>query len=227
MRHKQKTAKTASVGKVRYRTNKKYATREQWLRALAELLVPMFAAMGYVLPSVRGIRMSCGWCSTGMKGRRKAEVWPLESSADHSFEIFISPKYDDPISVGESLIHEMCHIAVGLDKKHGKEFKKCALAMGLTGKMTATIPSPELEKTLKSLTKRLGRYPHAELRGGANEYKKQDARLVKLACPSCGYKVYTSKKWIEGAGAPICPTCQEEFQENSRRIKVGNAANGA
>jgi hypothetical protein len=29
--------------------------------------------------------------------------------------------------------------------------------------------------------------------------------MVKCACEECGYTARTTKKWLEEAGAPICP----------------------
>ena len=36
--------------------------------------------------------------------------------------------------------------------------------------------------------------------------KKQTTRLIKCSCSACGYTARTSRKWLDTAGAPICPT---------------------
>ena len=89
---------------------------------------------------------------------------------------------------------------------HGPKFRKLALALGLTGKMTATEAGPELEAKLKKIYKKLGEYPHAKL--DFSNVKKAGTRMIKAACPTCGYTVRLSRKWIEVA-TPRCPdvTC--------------------
>lgn len=36
--------------------------------------------------------------------------------------------------------------------------------------------------------------------------EKQGTRLLKCRCASCGYTVRTTRKWLDLAGPPICPT---------------------
>lgn len=35
--------------------------------------------------------------------------------------------------------------------------------------------------------------------------KKQKTRMLKCECATCGYTVRTARKWLELAGAPLCP----------------------
>ena len=35
--------------------------------------------------------------------------------------------------------------------------------------------------------------------------RKQAARMLKCECLGCGYTVRTARKWLETAGAPLCP----------------------
>jgi hypothetical protein len=35
--------------------------------------------------------------------------------------------------------------------------------------------------------------------------EKQATRMLKCACATCGYIVRTTRKWLETAGAPLCP----------------------
>jgi hypothetical protein len=81
-------------------------------------------------------------------------------------------------------------------------FAKVAKAFGLEGKMTATVAGAELTERLNALVEQLGEYPHALLKESG---KKQSTRMIKCECYSCGYIARTSSKWIEQAGAPICP----------------------
>ena len=52
-----------------------------------------------------------------------------------------------------------------------------------------------------------GPLPHARLNTAAETTapKKQAARMLKCECATCGYTVRTARKWLETAGAPLCP----------------------
>ena len=102
----------------------------------------------------------------------------------------------------------MVHATVGTDKGHKGPFKKLATRLGLIGKMTATVASPELKTRLDAMAAELGPYPHAAM--NTNAIKKQTTRMVKVECAGCGYIVRTTEKWIE-VGLPTCP-CGEEMK---------------
>lgn len=44
--------------------------------------------------------------------------------------------------------------------------------------------------------------------------KKQSTRMIKASCPECGYTVRVTRKWLDTAGAPICPACEEQMKES-------------
>lgn len=187
-------------------------TREEWLNAMTTSLRPLFAAAGYPLPA--GVRVSCGWPSSrGLatptsKSRTIGQCWPAECSADGTREIFVSPVVADPGDVAAVLVHELVHAALQ-ESGHKGPFRRAALAVGLTGKMTETVAGPELAERLNALAKKIGPYPHATLdRSGQ---PKQGTRMIKLLCPECGYNVRTTRQWID-QGLPTCP-CGEEFEE--------------
>ena len=52
-----------------------------------------------------------------------------------------------------------------------------------------------------------GPLPHARLDTGGlmSAPRMQAARMLKCECPACGYTVRTARKWLEMAGAPLCP----------------------
>jgi uncharacterized Zn finger protein (UPF0148 family) len=37
----------------------------------------------------------------------------------------------------------------------------------------------------------------------------QGTRLLKVFCSTCGYTARVTKRWIDKAGTPICPTCHK------------------
>lgn len=177
-------------------------TREQWLNAAVGLLRPIFKARaGTVLPTK--IRISCGFPMG--RGTAIGQCWSKSASKDGTFEVFISPKLADKLEVLGVTVHELVHAGVGLDKKHGPEFRKVATLMLLEGKMKATTTGKLFKKEFAGVLKALGKYPHAELRGGLSSGPgKQDTRLIKVSCPSCDYKARITQKWID-VGVPTCP----------------------
>lgn len=106
------------------------------------------------------------------------------------------------------LVHELVHAADDCRSGHKGAFRRLATAIGLTGRMTATVAGPELAARLHALAEELGPYPHAAL--DASMRKKQSTRMLKVVCPDCGYAVRTTNKWLE-IGVPTCP-CGTEMQ---------------
>jgi hypothetical protein len=125
------------------------------------------------------------------------------ASTDGHFEVFISPRLTDSVTILGVLIHELIHAAVGTKAKHGKLFKQPAVAVGLEGKMTATTVGEALRETFKQWIAEHGDYPAGGL--NLNERKKQTTRMLKCDCELCGYTVRTAAKWLAEYGPPLCP----------------------
>lgn len=177
--------------------------REEWLMKATEELATIFNENGKQVPEVR---VSVGFPSKGgSRGKLKTigECHPSSLSADGRAQIFIHPTLDNSARVLGVLLHELVHATLGAGFGHGKEFAHLAKACGLTGKMTATEESPELVERLNEMIGRIGEYPHAKL-DTSNE-KKQSTRLIKCECEECGYIAYTSRKWLNEMGTPMCP----------------------
>ncbi len=185
----------------------KFNTREDWLIAAVKVMTPHFEKQGWKIPSVR---VSVGW---GFRGGLKVggQCWDAKASSDGVHQIFVSPnRMDDPadpFAVLPILAHEVCHAVVGIEAAHGPEFRKIATSIGLTGKMTSTVPGDDMQPTLAEWRLELGEYPHAKLDPGMSPKKKQTTRMVKCECKSedCGFLVRTSRKWIDDVGVPHCP----------------------
>jgi len=186
--------------------------REQWLCGLVDALRSTFAELGYPLPE--RIRVSCGWPSKSAlssKNRRIGEAWSQRCSADGTHETFLSPVLADPVEVGAVLVHELVHHAVGVEHGHKGPFRRCALAVGLTGPMRATTAGPALAERLHRLAESIGPYPHAALVAGDGR-KKQTTRMLKVLCPDCGCIVRMTRQWLDDAGVPTC-ACGGIMQE--------------
>jgi len=177
-----------------------HATREQWLTAAIEEVRPMFQAEGLSLAPK--IRVTCGFPAHHARSGRVGECHASAASADQTYEILISPVLADPARVFDVLIHELCHTLPGC-MGHGLNFAKAAHAMGLaqTGDWKATIQGPTFMTLYSAIIESLGAYPHAAL---AVASKVQSTRMLKAACPHCGYTVRLTKKWAD-KGLPECP----------------------
>ena len=130
------------------------------------------------------------------------ESWPVN---DHHF-----PNQDDSLRVLDVLVHELIHAIDDCQSGHGAPFRRIALAVGLTGKMTATVASPELEEKLKVILEKLGEYPHAKIQAVK---KKQSTRMIKHVCENeCGAIIYASRKQSE-ENPMMCANCTTESEE--------------
>ena len=188
-----------------------YETREAWLQAAVDQFRPWFAQEDAPLPEIqvsvgvqsRANTLATCWCAPVAEGEADPQV----------AHIFVTPAIDPetPTRLLDILLHELVHAAGFLAgfEGHGKEFGALARALGLTGKMTATVASDELKERLVPIAEVLGPFPHVKLDPfgsglGPSGKKKQTTRMVKACCESCNYTVRLSRKWIEVA-IPVCP----------------------
>lgn len=179
-------------------------TREQYWQAAVGKLREHFTTLGFEVPEVH---VSIGFPSTralSATKRRIGECWQGAHSKDGKPHVFLSPVVDDPGEIAAVLVHELVH-ALGI-KGHGKDFKKVAVAVGLVGKMPATVPGEALKATLAVMLQELGPCPHVGLDAVAlAKMPKQTTRQHKAVCPKCGYVARVARKWYEAKGYPKCP----------------------
>lgn len=194
--------------------------RETWLTITTDEMRKHFVSVGHEIPA--NVVATCGFPSKSALSRKRkriGECWRSEASDGNVFEIFISPLVSDGLEVAAILAHELCHATVGLDAKHGPKFKKCALAIGLEGKMTATVAGEKFRLWYDSGD--FGPYPHARLNAQSDDgTKKQTTRLIKAECGSCAdegtpYIVRLSQSTLD-LGAPICPIHNEAMTAASK-----------
>jgi len=177
--------------------------------AAVNLMKPLFRSQKYEIPK---LRVACGWPSRGGTSAAKrslGQCWSEEAAADGLHQIFVSPFCEDKDAYGvlPVLVHEVVHAVVGIEAKHGKVFRKCAEAVGLTGKMTSTVPGDVLQVKIAEWQQILGPYPHAKLDPAQSPVKKQTTRMIKMTCKhdECGYVARTAKKWLDEVGVLHCP----------------------
>jgi hypothetical protein len=118
-------------------------TREAWLLAGIDRM----ARSTFPTCALPKWRVATGW-PKGSRGSSKThsigQCWDRASSEDGSYEIFISPELDHPVTILATLAHEMVHAIVGCDAGHKGEFPALCKKIGLVKPWTATSPSPEL-----------------------------------------------------------------------------------
>lgn len=181
-----------------------YRTREDWLNAFVDYARVEFANAGYPLPDK--VRVSVGFTSTGKRGNRIGECWSDMASEDGHFEIFLRPSLETDARICDVLTHELCHAAVGLAAKHGPKFAACAKAVGLEGKMTATVASKRWYDWALPILSDMGPMPYAKLNEGESTGRpKQKTNLLKVECPSCGWLARVTSKHIEPHSHLNCP----------------------
>jgi hypothetical protein len=195
-------------------TTTAHETREAWLVAAIAALAPMFTELGHDVPAVR---VSVGF--PGGRGNRASVIgqcWHGTAAEDGVGQIFVSHVLGDAVRVLDVLAHEMVHAvnhAAG-ETGHGRPFAKIAKALGLEGKMTATVAGEALKAKLGEIAAEMGEYPHAALTTAVASVKKQGTRQLKVECPSgSGYKVRMTRQWLDEVGAPICPCHNETMEE--------------
>jgi hypothetical protein len=180
----------------------KAITREDWLNQVAERMRPLFTDAGAELPERFRITMS-------LTKRQKAigVCFDRSASADGSYEILVRLDQHEPVQVAAILAHELVHAAVGVEQGHGPAFGKVARAIGLEGKLTATVPGERFVEAVAPILAEVGPFPHAPLdwAGSRSGPKKQTGRLLKVECQECGLVVRQTRKWIDEVGPAHCP----------------------
>ncbi len=183
-----------------------HTTRETWLVAAVELLRPLFAAKGFAVPPCQ---VSCGFASTGTRSGHVGQCWSTKSASNELNQIFISPTLKTAYEVIDTLVHELVHAVDNCEHKHGKEFKKIALKMGMKEPMRSADAGPELKVALTALLDLLGPYPHGHLKVSMLKVSRRNRPRAK--CKHCGYQVPMLKKFL-AYGPPICPKDKVEME---------------
>lgn len=185
-----------------------HKTREEWLLAAVEAVRPLFTEKRHDLPM--DCQVSCGFASTGTRSHHIGQCWSKESSTVDRNQIFISPALYEPVEVLDTLVHELVHAVDNCEHKHGKEFKKIALSLGMVGPMRSAGAGPELKGKLETVAKQLGPYPHGKLK--VTHRKPISRSRPRAKCPTCGFQVPMLKRFLT-YGAPICPKDKVEMEQ--------------
>ena len=190
------------------------ATRESWLTEAVAYLRANFGALNLTLPS--RIRVTCGLPSTFSRSGTLAECWADTDSADQTHEVMVSPTLADPAQVLAQLVGALAHAAPGAMSHTSGAYIEAAANLGLcpVGDNWRMVAGAEdFPQVYASTLAALGPYPHAAL--NVSTKKTQSTRMLKAACPTCGYTVRLSAKWAD-KGLPTCPTDGDTFALESQ-----------
>lgn len=133
-------------------------------------------------------------------GKVIGRAYPPSQDSHH---MFVSATLEDPVQVLATLLHEMIHLAVGTEHGHKKPFATPARAVGLEGKLTATVPGEELSEYLKKLDEELAGYPHRPLIRKTKSVKRT-GRVKLVSTEEPGYSLYITPALLE-MGYPVDP----------------------
>lgn len=92
--------------------------REAWMTLLMDrILRPLFADAGVPIPD--RVRVSCGPPPGSQRNRKPYQYCASFSSADNTWEVFISAALDNPLTVGAALMAALVRVCTGSD--HGSD----------------------------------------------------------------------------------------------------------
>ena len=190
--------------------------REQWLETAIELMKPHFAESipGVEFPKVR---VSVGWPGGKSGPRTIGQCWAPFAATDNVSQIFISPVLDEELVVLATLAHEFIHAIDENKSGHKGAFGVMARAIGLEGRLTATVAGEALTAVFMTILEKLGTYPHAAIVAAGGVQKPGDPTprtitgapsrnksMQKVVCEESGYTARVSNKWLL-EGTPSCP----------------------
>ena len=176
--------------------------REQWLETAIELMKPHFAESipGVEFPKVR---VSVGWPGGKSGPRTIGQCWAPFAATDNVSQIFISPVLDEELIVLATLAHEFIHAIDENKSGHKGAFGVMARAIGLEGRLTATVAGEALTAVFMTILEKLGTYQHAAL-GSITGAPSRNKSMQKVVCEESGYTARVSNKWLL-EGTPSCP----------------------
>jgi len=182
----------------------KQNTTQEWINRIVLWTITTLEQAGVSNPDLHLV-VSPGFTSGGSrKTKVLGQCYSPECAADgKTNHVFLNPRMNDNIVIIGAIIHEVIHAVIGIDKKHGAAFKSAMAICNLTGKATSTKLNEAGLEWAKKIITRYGDYPRPSFTGAA--IKKQTTNLIKAQCPSCGYIIRLTNKWIEFAH-PQCPS---------------------
>jgi hypothetical protein len=184
--------------------------REAWLTEAAQFILDDIISLHISDGSIKtDFRVSVGYPPRSTSRSKVVAVCiKSDASADKLSEIFVTPAISDSMTILANLSHELVHYSDDCQSGHKNHFARVARAIGLEGKLTATVAGAGLQIKLRKIIDLLGEIPHAAIDIGKAK-AKQTTRLLKVACPddSCGFNYRASHMQIVKITDLLCPAC--------------------
>lgn len=191
--------------------------REAWINRMAELLRLWFRDHGYTIHGRMVVSMAAlhwrekkkdlGICHYDMD-RKEKDINYIFVTA------FETRSHEDPVDVAATLVHEILHAVLPPGTKHGPLFAKGCKALGLAGKVTATVAGPELRAYLTTLVASLPPLPKRGVMAPPPppKPKKDPTAPHKFQCTCCKTTILIRYTSLNKAGTPKCwnEDCENE-----------------
>mgnify|MGYP003147720132 CR=1 FL=1 len=213
--------------------------RETWLEDAKSEIKTRFKSSGHPFKAkdLKGIKVTTSFPISSKVTKGNGATAPIGQCCydyNSNTEILISPllggkTIDESVQVLQVLTHELVHAYLGAGFGHGAKFKKIATAVGLVGKMTATVAGEDFTKWAKEIIKKIGKFPHEKF--DISGKKKQTTRMVKVICDSgiggCDSKWYASRaQWAKGLGACDVIGCEGKKLLDKSQVEKGQLSQG-
>ena len=181
---------------------KKYETREQWLRACVELVNEKVYNGDMDIVKYQISSALLGGKALGNT------VMPFDGEdvgLDDFFPptIHIDEKIQDPVTIVATVAHEMIHAFKDI-RKHGKQFGAIAGPAGFEKPYASLHLGEELSMRCHEIADELGVFPGQPVKPHKKEKKPKTFSGV-LFCPECGYELRVKEKAFNKHGLPTCP----------------------
>ena len=103
---------------------------EDWYRRAVEFYrADLELAAGKPIPP---FHISSGFTHAGVRRTRTAgQCWAPSASADKRAQIFLNPRFVEPLELINTIVHEVIHATVGVEHGHLRPFSRVAAACGM------------------------------------------------------------------------------------------------
>jgi hypothetical protein len=147
------------------------------------------------------VRCAPGFPRTFTRSGTTAEVIPDTNSEDKTFEVFVAPTLAEPEAVFDALLRQVLHTIPGALTPASRTYQDALINAGYAPDASGPTQTADWVEAWGPVLEALGPYPHAAVTVAAR--KTQTTRMLKLVCPTCGYTLRTTAKWI-AQGLPTC-----------------------
>jgi len=176
------------------------------------------------------IKLAYGTGPSGARGVTYYKAWQNGETEPAPFVELCAFGESDWIQLAGTTVHELGHVLAGFTAGHGKGWKEATQRCGLQRpkaagqSYTLALFAPDLREAIYNLEKPADGAPNRKApsliglglkpkpcgagigtRGGKSKGPGSGSRLIKVACTECGYPVRVTRKWLDQAGAPLCP----------------------